>query len=242
MLKLFQSEFLKLRKSSIWLLTLVSPVLSALFRLNNSMYDKLDHPWLLTFALMSSVHSLLFLPLLTGVFSAFLCRYEHVGGGWKQLLALPVTRKNVYFVKFFMVLGLLGMTQILFVGAFLLIGILKGFSAPVPWKEIGWSIFSGWIACIPLAALQIFVSAVWTSFAAPLALNVIFTLPNILIVHSAKYGPFYPWAQPFLGMMLHSEDSFGSLNMPFETLFVVILGSFILFFFSGLLYFQRKEF
>lgn len=117
---------------------------------------------------------------------------------------------------------------------------MKGMTEPVPWGVVLISIFGGWLACMPLAALQMAVSAAWSSFAAPLALNVIFTLPNILVVNSAEYGPYYPWAQPLLAMIPRAADNFGALNGSLATLFIVIMGSLTLFLAGGLLYFQRK--
>ncbi|MDZ5471743.1 ABC transporter permease [Bacillus sp. 31A1R] len=242
MIKVFQSEFLKLKKSSIWLLIFVSPLLSTLVGIGEAFVgDSNEEEWLITLSIMSYIHALLFLPLLTGVFSAFVCRYEHVGGGWKQLLALPVSRGNIYSVKFLLVIMLLALTQLLFTVGVLSVGFIKGYNEAIPVGEILKSVMGGWIACMPLAALQMFVSVAWSSFAAPLAINVIFTLPNILVVNSAKYGPYSPWAQPFLAMMPRFDESFGALNVPPETLFIVIFGSFALFFLSGFTYFQRKE-
>jgi hypothetical protein len=199
------------------------------------------HEWLLTLSYMVFVHGLLFLPLLTGVFSAFVCRYEHTGGGWKQLLAMPVSRGKVYLAKFLIVAGLLLTTQLLFAAGFIFAGIANGYEPSIPWEMIGTSILGGLVACLPLAALQLFVSAAWSSFAAPLAINVIFTLPNILVINSEDFGPYYPWAQPFLAMMPSAENDFGALNMSPETLLFVIAGSFLLFFASGFTYFLRKE-
>jgi hypothetical protein len=102
------------------------------------------------------------------------------------------------------------------------------------------SVLGGWIACLPLAALQMAVSSAWSSFAAPMALNVVFTFPNILVANSADYGPYYPWVQPLLAMVPRTKESFGAFNVPAETLFLVILGSFVLFLAGGLIYFQRK--
>lgn len=73
-----------------------------------------------------------------------------------------------------------------------------------------------------------------------MAVNTIFTLPNILIVNSEKYSPWYPWAQPMLAMVPQSQAEFGALNVSPETLYIVILGSFAAFFLSGFVYFQRK--
>lgn len=241
--KLFRSEFLKLRKSTIWLLIFVSPLLSMLIGLGEvtNLPDVGQNKWTMILGIMAIGHAILFLPLLTGVFSSFVCRYEHVGGGWKQLLSLPVSRRNVYFVKLIIVSLLIAATQLLFLAGLLFIGWIKGYSADIPWTTIFLSIAGGWLACLPLIALQLFASIAWTSFAAPLALNVIFTIPNILIINSERFGPYYPWAQPFSMMMPGSSDSFVALNASTETLFIVVLGSLILFLGSGLMYFIRKE-
>ncbi|MNJ74774.1 hypothetical protein D3C77_717620 [compost metagenome] len=63
----------------------------------------------------------------------------------------------------------------------------------------------------------------------------------MLIVNSATYGPFYPWAQPLLAMMPNGEMEFGAFNLPYQSLLITVLGSFMLFFLAGLTYFRRKE-
>lgn len=240
MIRMLRSEFLKIRKSSIWLLIFVSPALSTLVGLLENMGDG-HNRWYATLSLMSLLHAMLFLPMLTGVFSAFVCRYEHAGGGWKQVLSMPVSRNAVYGAKFLIVMGLLALTQLLLLAGLLAIGWAKGYQTPIPWEGILRSVLGGWVACMPLAALQLVVSAAWQSFAAPLALNAVFTLPNMLVANSEKYGPFYPWAQPLLMMTPFSERSFGAFNVTPETLFIVVLGSFAVFFACGLIYFQKRE-
>lgn len=241
--RLFRSEFLKLRKSSIWLLIFVSPILSVLLGLSElgEIEEFKQDQWTATLGIMTISHAILFLPLLTGIFSSFICRYEHAGGGWKQLLSLPVSRRNVYIMKILIVSLLIALTQLLFVIGLFLIGWMKGYPTAIPWGIIFSSVFGGWLACMPLIALQMFVSVVWSSFAAPLAVNVIFTIPNMMIVNSERFAPYYPWAQPFLMMMPDSSESFGALNASTETLFIVILGSLMLCLGSGLVYFMRKE-
>ncbi|MEK4342152.1 ABC transporter permease [Brevibacillus sp. FSL L8-0710] len=242
MWRFFRSELLKLRKSPIWLLVFVSPALSTIFGLGMRITPEMEEmAWGMTYTMMAAPHGLLFLPLLTGVLSAFVCRYEHVGGGWKQMLALPVSRGTVYVVKFIWVIGLLLLTQCLLLAGLLAVGTVKGYSAAVPWDILVSSLVGGWVACMPLAALQLAVSVAWSSFAAPMAVSAIFTLPNILLVNSEKYGPWYPWAQPMIAMLSGAQQAeSGVLGVPPETLFIVILGSFIAFFLSGFVYFQRK--
>jgi lantibiotic transport system permease protein len=241
-LNLMRSEGLKLRKSSIWLLIFVSPALATVLGFFLLRFEEPDRQqWMYLISDMSAAHGILFLPLLAGIFAAFVCRYEHDSGGWKQLLALPVKRTTVYVVKLSVVVLLLAATQLLLLGGMIAVAKLVGIDDPMPVGLLLQSVLGGLIASLPLAALQLAVSVGWANFAAPLAINVILTLPNILIVNSATYGPYYPWAQPFLAMMPDTGDSFGALNVSFATLMIVIVGGFAVFFLSGLAYFRRRE-
>jgi len=242
MVRMIRSEWLKIRRSVLWLLAAASPLLAALGGMIDGGPDAGggSEQWIAALQLMAVLHGLLFLPLLTGVFAAMLCRYEHIGGGWKQLLALPVSRTQVYAVKLAFVLLLLAVTQLIFLAAYLGVGLAMGFEGPIPWEIVAGSLVGGWVACLPLAALQLAVSVAWASFAAPLAINVMMTLPNLLIVNSANYGPYYPWAQPVLAMMPQDAYGYGAFNVSAVTLFVVILGSFALFLAGGWLYWRRK--
>ena len=240
--RLFRAERIKLRRSRIWLLVLVSPLLAGLFEFVILQSGEGEKDWLNVVIEMSYFHALLFLPLLAGIFSATVCRSEHDSGGWKQLLALPVQRTTVYLVKLFTVALLLLVTQLAFLGMMVAVGLVNGMGDSLPWDMILRSTASGWLATLPLAALQMAVSVGWSSFAAPLAVNVVLTLPNILVVNSAQYGPYYPWAQPFIAMIPRSGDSsFGALTLPLETLLYVLVGGFLIFLAGGLTYFKRKE-
>ncbi|WP_334074007.1 MULTISPECIES: ABC transporter permease [Paenibacillus] len=238
--RVLSSERLKMSKSRIWLVLLASPVLSILIGVLSNPPEGTD-PWTVIAGTMSILHGMLFLPIISGLLPAFLCRYEHTGGGWKQLLVLPVSRTSVYLAKFSVVAGLLAVCQVIFLAAILVAGKIQGFDAPIPWSMLIASQLGGWIACLPLVALQLGVSLTWASFAAPLAINVSLTIPNMLIVNSSTYGPFYPWAQPVLAMMPKGMESYGAFNLPLENLMITVLGSFILFFAAGLIYFRRKE-
>lgn len=241
--KVLSSERLKMSRSFIVLLLLLSPAIAVLVGLLSNI-EGADRPWLVLLGTMGMLHALLFLPILSGIFAAFICRYEHSGGGWKQLLVLPVTRTGVFFAKYSAVIAMLAFMQILFLGAMLLVGSIKGIDAPVEWGIIGRCLLGGWVACLPLAALQLAVSLMWSSFAAPLALNVVFTIPNMLVVNSAQYGPYYPWAQPFLATIpgqAMEGGGFGAMNLPFENLMITVLGSFVVFLIFGWTYFRLKE-
>ncbi len=240
-IRILSAERLKLSRSFIWLLVSISPLVALpVGALADIRQDGEPVSWQVLLNVMSMMHALLFLPVLTGLFAALICRAEHSDGGWKMLLSLPVTRTAVYVAKFTIIMALLACVQLVFFIVLLSIGLYRGAEGAVPWPLLISSLLGGWFACLPLAALQLGVSQGWSSFGAPLALNVSLTLPNILVVNSATYGPYYPWVQPLLAMSPFGGESFGAFVLPAQTLMLVVSVSLIVFLGGGLLYFQRK--
>lgn len=240
LLRVMSAERLKMSKSWIWLVLLASPLISFPIGALMNIPDE-GNPWSYILLTMVMLHSLLFLPILSGLLPAFLCRYEHTGGGWKQLLVLPVSRTAVYFGKLITSALLLAFCQFMFLCAVLLAGWFQHIDAPIAWGLILTNLLGGWVACLPLTALQLGVSLSWASFAAPLAVNVSLTIPNMLIINSPKIAPFYPWAQPLLAMMPYEERNYGAFNLPMESLMITVVGSFLVFLIAGLIHFRRKE-
>lgn len=235
--RILSAERLKMAKSPVWLLILISPLIALLIGLLSSTSGS----WEALLGVMVTLHGMLLLPMLTGVFTSFVCRFEHAGGGWKQLLVLPLTRAGLYLGKFTIVLSLLAGTQLLLFGTIVLVGLIQGHADPVPWGFLAGKLLLGLLACVPLAALQMFVSLIWSSFAAPLALNFALTIPNILVVNSASFGPYYPWAQPMILMVPIEGGGFGAYNVPLISLLTVVGGSAVLFIAVGMIYFAKKE-
>ena len=233
------SEIKKTRWSVIIQIIFVTIALSTFTGISNYMFRNPDEEKWLWYLIMSLYFygSMLF-PLLAGILAALICRYEHIGGGWKQLLALPVTRTQVYLSKYLMIIFFLALTQLLLLVAIVVGGTIIGIEEPIPWGMMLKSVITGWVAILPLAALQLWFSILLSNFALPMTINVIFSIPAMLISQSEMFGPYYPWAQPFLGMMPTGYDF---LNVSFETLLYVILGGWILSFFGGLITFNRRD-
>ncbi|MBT2689667.1 ABC transporter permease [Bacillus sp. ISL-47] len=241
MLSILKSEWYKLRKSKVFIILLTGPLvgLAAGIGADTSETAGMVNEWYMLLIYMNLPYAVLFLPLMTGVLASLVCRYEHQAGGWKQLLALPVTRGKVFAAKYLLVLLLVMMIQLLYLAAIYSAGMFKGVADPFPIEIIWKSILGGWVATFPLVALQLWMSVWFKSFAAPFAVNVIFTLPAILAMNSEKAGPYYPWAQPF-AMMYPAANTDDLFFIPWEQLLTVIGGFFLLFYLGGYLYFQRK--
>ncbi|KAF0821116.1 MULTISPECIES: ABC transporter permease [unclassified Cytobacillus] len=241
MLSILKSEWFKLRKSSIIGILLAGPLigLGAGIGADTSSAAGVMNEWYMLLIYMNLPYGVLFLPLMTGVLASLVCRYEHQAGGWKQLLALPVTRGKVFAAKYVLIILLVLFIQLCYLAAIAGAGFYKGVADPFPAAIVWKSILGGWVAAFPLVALQLWMSVWFKSFAAPFAVNVIFTLPSILAMNSEKVGPYYPWAQPF-AMMYPASDSNDIFFIPWEQLMTVIGGFFLLFYLGGYFYFQRK--
>ncbi|MGE7911345.1 ABC transporter permease [Lysinibacillus xylanilyticus] len=240
---ILSAEWFKLRKSKMVPLILAGPIIGLFIGLtmnsNNIFAGTEINEWYISLISMNLLYALLFLPLISGVFASVICRYEHQSGGWKQLLALPVTRGKVFVAKYALIMLLVMAMQILYLCSIYVVGIMKGYSDPFPMEIVWKSILGGWLATMPLVALQLWTSIMFKSFAAPFAVNVTFTLPSILAVNSERFGPYYPWGQPFL-MMNVGGNTGDVFFVPWDQLLTVVGGGFVLFFLGGYLYFQRK--
>lgn len=228
--------------SSIWVPVIAAPVLAIGV---GALMSRMDlgpmagaMTWSFIYGEIVRVHASLFLPLLAGILASIVCRTEHLAGGWKHLLALPVSRTAVYVAKFCYVLLFLELIQVL-----VMIGVLVDgrwflhLQEPIPWSVLAKGAIGGWIATIPLAALQFWASTWWKSFAAPFALNVICTIPASAVEGSNLYAPMYPWAQPMLAML---PGSSGLLYVTKETAITIAIAG-IVFIVGGWIHFRTRD-
>jgi len=243
MWSILNAEWFKLRKSKMVPIILAGPIIGLFIGLTSNMESNMQgidiNNWYIALSSMNLMYALLFLPLIAGVFASLICRYEHQSGGWKQLLALPVTRGRVFVAKYVLIMLLVLAMQLLYLCSIYAVGMIKGYTDPFPMEIVWKSIIGGWVATLPLVALQLWMSIMFKSFAAPFAVNVIFTLPSILAINSKTIGPFYPWAQPF-SMMYVGGSTDDVFFVPWDQLLTVVGGGFVLFFLGGYLYFQRR--
>lgn len=241
MLRVLKTELMKAQWPLLIGLVIAGPALASILGVPGKMPPG-QTKWVFYYGISVIRFAWLFYPLLAGVFAALVCRTEHASGGWKQMLSMPVSRTSVYLAKFAMVAGLLLATGTVFLAMYVAFGSALRFPGPIPWDVLARSLLGGWMAVLPLAALQLWVSTQWKSFGAPLALNICFTLPAIFAANSKSIGPWYPWAQPVLAMMPPTTHINGAgLNVSAATLWIVIIGGFVVTMSCGWLTFLRRD-
>ncbi|SDX28977.1 hypothetical protein SAMN05444487_11384 [Marininema mesophilum] len=239
-LRYLRSEFYKIRWSMIIGILLLGPAISLWIGFGNpTEMSEGANDWLWFFSLTVHKYTMFFYPLIVGVFAAFVCRYEHLANGWKQIFCLPVSRFQIYSSKFLLVSLLTLLTQLCLLSGFLIVGTIYGLNDPLPWSILITKVIKGWLASLPLMALMLGCSLLWKNFATPLTLNVVFILPSMIMTGSGLLGSWYPWSQPFLAMM-PKHEWVTSIN-PFM-LFMGILSTFILFVVSTSTIFIKRDY
>lgn len=140
MIALLQAEWFKLRKSKMVPIILAGPMIGLFIGLSANLEDNMQgieiNEWYISLFSMNLTYALLFLPLISGVFTSLICRYEHQSGGWKQLLALPVTRGKVFVAKYILIMLLVLAMQILYLGSVFAVGMVKGYTDSFPMEIV----------------------------------------------------------------------------------------------------------
>ncbi|MGJ3194899.1 ABC transporter permease [Peribacillus frigoritolerans] len=242
MKEIISVERLKLKRTGIWLLYILGPLVGVLlaftnFKNNYSLFMQPgDNEWIEAWTQVAIFMGPFVLPIVVGVYAAFVCRGEHIGGGWKQLLALPIGRSKIFMGKFLMASIMVAITLLMVLLLFLSFGFFNGLEGKLPFVQISAFIIQGFLACLPLLLIQLIISLRSKTFGIPLAVSIVFTIPAI-IVASTPLGQFYPWTQPMLAMSPVDES-------PIESYFLfycLLIGTFMLFLAFGLRTFSKQD-
>ncbi|KAA6450012.1 ABC transporter permease [Bacillus atrophaeus] len=235
-------ERLKLKRSKLWIIYLMGPLLGVLlaytnfFKNYNLFMNPGDNPWIEAWTQAALFMGPFVLPIMVGIYAALVCRGEHVGGGWKQLLALPIKHSDIFIGKFLTVVRMVIITMVILIIFFVGAGYVLGLKENIPIFTILGYLVRGILACLPLILLQLIISIRAKSFGIPLAVSIVFTLPAIIIANT-PLGQIYPWTQPMLAMSPEDESPIQSYFL----FYTLLIGSFIILLFYGVRSFMKRD-
>lgn len=234
MISLIRAEISKIQWGIVITLILMDMFINgAMGIMQLSDYKEFFAPsWSTLYEYAVNLHSMFFFPLYCGILASLLCHYEHRTGGWKLIMAMPVSRSQIYYAKFLLLLLLLGATQALFVVGYLASGLIADPPGSIPWSTVLLSMIGGWLGIFPLSALQLMISARVRSFGAALALNMCCVIPNIVMTGFYSFvGAWFPFTIPYYVMMPQTasyaprvEPYSLAIIILFTAIFYIILG------------------
>jgi hypothetical protein len=212
-------EWLKIRRSKVWIIVFTIPLLSVLIGCANFYLNQgvLQSEWYSLWSQVGLFYGLFFLPLLIAICCAYSYRLEHLQHNWHTLLTAPVSVSAIILSKLVVIALLLLAVQFFLLMLYLGAGIIVGLALPLPPEILNWTI-CGWLASVTIASLQMWVSQRIRSFTIPIGIAFACLFVG-LGAYVANVGMFFPYSLLTLGLGALSQEA---LSIPDLLLFIVV--------------------
>lgn len=234
-----RAELIKLRRSFIWIVFLLLPVISAVMGCFNYLQNLeiLTSQWYSLWTQVTLFYSNFFFPPLIAVYCSYLWRLENFNHNRNALFTSPIPISTLYMSQFLAIAAITLATQLWIGCLYLIIGLLIGLPGLPPAQILFW-LLRGCIGGLAIAALQLLLSAVWRSFALPIAIALLAGVFGV-VVSSAGYGLCFPYSLMLLGMNANRQEDMLSGQAP---LFYLSCFLFVLLFLTaGIQYLKRTD-
>ncbi|GEN36492.1 MULTISPECIES: ABC transporter permease [Aneurinibacillus] len=215
MMRLLTSELMKLRRSGVVWIAVLAPLFLVLQGVANFMRyrdsafaNSRRTEWEILYEQCIILYPSLLLPLVITILMALLARIEHGQNGWKQLLALPVTRAQVYVSKLIIACLLVFLNLSVLSAGTLLAGLAVGAEGAVPYGLLLGRGLLAFIAVLPVVAVQFVLSFRFSHAGVPLALGTGLAAPTIFAANSEHFWIYYPWTYPVMTYFGPSMEKF----------------------------------
>lgn len=232
------AERSKLKHSPMWLAFFLLPIIPAFLGtvnyLNN--IEILDDLWYSLWTQHTLFSCYFFLPLVIGIYCAYLWRLEHTGHNWNLVLTAPVSRTVLILAKLANAALLTVLVVLWSVLLYVISGILCGLSISLPFYDILCWIFGGICGGIVICVVQLFWALVIRSFAVTVGIALIGGLSGLAMVAKG-----YPYIDPYsllcLGMKANNPNQ--DVNYILFTLSCICF--FLLFLILSILYLKCRD-
>lgn len=221
-MELLKGELLKLKRLSIFQMTILAPALVLLLGIKFYGFIKVKTPQVTPWHGLAVGSDTIFvgavLPILIMYVIIMMSRIENLNNGWKQLLVMPVKREKVYLTKYLAVLLVFAATLAAYLLEYTITAYLLGAKGIIP-AEMFLNMINVFIALQPFIVLLFFLSNRFSSLVLPLGVGMVFILSSMLIVQSS-YWKYDPWTYPLALIQ-------GGLNIATEVLPFLLISTFI---------------
>ncbi|MCM1536411.1 MAG: ABC transporter permease [Clostridium sp.] len=201
MIRLLKAERMKLKRSPVWLAFLILPIIPAVLGTLNYLgnLELLQSEWYSLWTQHTLFTSYLFLPIMIGVYCAYLMRLEHMNHNWNKVLTMPISRAMIFLSKMCMVSFMILFSEAWIGILFIVFGKLAGMTAQPPIKElVAWCLF-GTLGGMVMAAVQLLCSMYIKSFALPVGIAFAGGLSGLLAL-AKGFGHIWPYSLMAYGM------------------------------------------
>ena len=225
-----RAENRKLRRSILWMVFFVIPMISAVFGTFNYMQNQgvLTQEWYSLWTQHTLFYDTFFFAPMIAVYAAYLWRLEHLGHNWNLIMSASVRPFCLYFAKFAVMVKMAFLTQVWVYALFVLCGRLWAHLSGWPPAQIPLWLLRGFAGGLAVIALQCLLSMVIRSFAVPVLIALGGGIAGMLFL-SKDAGIYWPYALMILGMnanraedMIHDIEIFLLICCVFIIIFFLI--------------------
>ncbi|BAB04169.1 ABC transporter permease [Halalkalibacterium halodurans] len=233
----FMAEWMKIRKSTIWLVILGLVALPVFYgciiftQIVVKQYNYTDSdPWLMQLMMVQMFYGTIFLPIIVSIIIETVLNFERKANEWEHLFLFPIKRNTFYLSKMAWVFILTALAQLLMFTMVVIAGIVIKIDTTIPVLSYLSVFILGTIGAISLGSLLFYLFMLIKSSRVALAISIFLSFPAFLALsnESGSWLPsLYPWALPIYGMT-QSMSSVSSLLVFLGVCFIlIILSSFL---------------
>lgn len=242
MVNLLITEFIKLKRSHIFTISLIGAATAPFVCFIAYLTLKTQEPQIpILFAEVLSQTNM-YVTLLVGVsfygvITAYLFHREYAENTLKNLLTIPVSRCKFFISKLTMLFILIMLMTMVSWGLTLLFGLVgqfQGLTTTVLVNSLKEFLVGG-ILLFLLSSPTILVTLLFKSYVPTIVFTLILTMVNVLITNS-QYVAIYPWSAVYVIMSKNFVPQYSPYYSYISILITSLVGTI-----ASLLYFQRED-
>lgn len=225
--RLLKAERMKLKRSPVWIAFLIMPIIPAILGTANFVYQQgvLTHEWYSLWTQHTLFTDYFFLPVMLGVYCAYIMRLEHINHNLNKLFTMPAGRGTIFLSKLITATGMVVLSEAWICALFVISGRLVGLESPPLQQIIIWGLF-GSLGGMVMVSIQLVISMFIRSFALPVGISFAGGLSGLVFL-AKNLGHVWPYSLMAYGMNSNSPQE---LLASGYTQFVLICIAYILLF------------
>ena len=231
---------MKLKRSPVWIAFLLMPIVPAVLGTINYLgnLELLTSEWYSLWTQHTLFTCYFFLPIMVGIYCAYIMRLEQNNHNWNKTLTMPVSKCGIFVAKLIMITFMIFISEIWIGVLFVISGKLAGITAALPIKDIViWCIF-GTLGGMVMAAAQLVISMLIRCFALPIGIALAGGISGMVFL-AKDLGHIWPYSLMAYGMNSNApQQMIASGYVPF---ILICIGYIALFTIAGSILMSRKE-
>lgn len=238
MLTFIEMEFLKLKRSNIFLLSIMGAILPPLLMFIATFAFDETQTFEMLFSSVNMYMSALFAILLFAIMISYLFGREYNEHTLKTMLTIPVSRGKFLMSKYIMFLAwilILTVVTSMSTMAFGFVAGLEGFSIKIVVDSFLQLLFANVLLFLTFSPF-VFVSLLITNMVPAMVGGAGLTLVNMLI-YGQTWAPYVPWVCPYLIASGEIAEYSASVTVSYG----IILATFVIGLVISYIYFTRTD-